>query len=35
MKKEVYFDDTSTLTGFDKLARCNLATLLVMVAEKR
>jgi hypothetical protein len=30
-----YFVDTSTRTGFDKLALCSLATLLVIVAEKR
>lgn len=30
-----YFADISTRTGFDKLALCNLATLLVMVAENR
>jgi hypothetical protein len=30
-----YFAETSTRTGFDKLARCNLATLVVMVAENK
>ena len=30
-----YFDDTSTRTGFVKLARCSLATFVVIVAEKR
>lgn len=32
---ETNFDDTSTRTGFDKLALCSLATLVVIVAEKR
>jgi hypothetical protein len=27
--------DTSTRTGFDKLARCSLATLVVIVAENK
>jgi len=30
-----HFDDTSTLTGFVKLALCNLATFVVIVAEYR
>ena len=30
-----YFVDTSTRTGFVKLARCNFATLVVIVAENR
>ena len=33
--RQTYFDDTSTLTGLFKLARCSLATFVVMVAEKR
>lgn len=30
-----YFDETSTRTGLDKLARCSLATFVVMVAENK
>lgn len=30
-----HFVETSTLTGFDKLALCSLATFVVIVAEKR
>lgn len=31
----MYLEETSTLTGFDRLARCNFATLVVMVAENK
>src|ERR1700722_6466268 len=30
-----YFPETSILAGFVKLARCNLVTFVVIVAEKR
>jgi len=33
MCEGAHFDDTSTLTGFVKLALCNLATFVVIVAE--
>ena len=32
---EADFEDTSTLMGFDRLALCSLATLVVIVAENR
>lgn len=32
---DAHFVETSTLTGFVRLARCNFATLVVIVAEKR
>jgi hypothetical protein len=32
---DAYFDETSTWTGFDRLARLSLETLVVIVAEKR
>lgn len=35
MASWTHFSDTSTRTGFDKLARCSLATLVVIVAENR
>lgn len=33
--KSTNFSETSTRTGFDKLARCNFWTLVVIVAENR
>jgi hypothetical protein len=35
VRQTPYFVDTSTRTGFDKLARWSLATLVVIVAENR
>ena len=35
MQRLTHFELTSTRTGFDKLARWSLATLVVIVAEKR
>jgi len=32
-QESLYFVETSTRTGFDKLARWSLATLVVIVAE--
>jgi hypothetical protein len=34
-RRGAYLDETSTLTGLDKLARCNFATFVVMVAENK
>ena len=33
--KSTYFLETSTRTGFSRLARCNFATLVVIVAENK
>jgi len=33
--RRAYLDETSTLTGLDKLARCNFATFVVIVAENK
>jgi len=35
IERPAYLDETSTLTGLDKLARCNFATFVVMVAENK
>ena len=35
MLYDTHFDDTSTLTGFFNDALCNLATLVVIVAENK